>query len=146
MHSLSGSNEPVAVAQDAKGQYWYHRIEPPALGSTSLVAHLRDAIDVDVDRELSALAAKSDSAERDPIAHSLDYFHAAMIGAAVQAADWKPLDPPGNDGGVVLPFAGTSGTPDSIDTRLQIANVPEPFGLSLLAASALLLRRKRARK
>ena len=63
--------------------------------------------------------------------------------AAVSAVDWLPLDPPGHDGGVVLPFAGLNGSGGSSDIGLQTGIVPEPVGLVLLAAGALLLRRKR---
>lgn len=146
MRSISGSNQPVAVAQDVKGQYWYHTIEPPLAGSTSLVSRLCGAIDIDVDHELTMLGAKPGLSERDPIEHSLDYFHAATISAAVQAADWQPLDPPGTDGGVVLPFAGTNGGMEQRnDISLQTVVVPEPMGSSILilAISLVISRRRR---
>lgn len=136
LRTTSGSDDPVAIAQDDRGAYWYRRLNQ----ETSFIpSHAQDS-QVEIAPAPSSISPYTVD-HLTELAH--EFFTAAAATASSTGSDWQPIAPQ-PDGSFHFGFAGMQDPGDGIDvTGTQI--VPEPAAGALAMTVAIsLVRRRRA--
>jgi RNA polymerase sigma factor (sigma-70 family) len=132
LRTLSGTDAPVAVAQDNLGQLWYRRIGRDA-EPAPVSALTSDGVRYRSYEELNPYLGILPDQSADALLPDDAWASARHVSS--DGVEWQPVDPPNEGGAVVLPFSPLNPGGGGGLSGLGGVAVPEP-GFIALATSA----------
>jgi hypothetical protein len=140
LRTLSGTDTPVAVAEDHLGQFWYRHIESGA-GSSPANAVTSDDVRYRSYEELNPYLAIMP--DQTAIALLPDDAWGSARHLSSDGVEWQPVDPPNEGGTVVLPFSPLNPGGGGGLSGLGGVAVPEPSCVALAVALGIALSQRR---